>query len=133
MRFKPWMLTPQSKTNAGPWGSLPPVVLESLKSSEQSPMVQGYLVRRRWPGAQASSTVLTETTPEQSTGLRPEPLPIPEPTARPATTTTSQANSSLSLTLRLVQPPEQQPGQKGIRHKYSRWYRFLIAMKRRAA
>ena len=109
MRFKPWMLAPQAKTKAGPWGALPPAVLAALNSSEQSPMVRGYLLNGSWPGATASSQALTEPVPEPIpvASLQPEPQPTAEP-ATEATTSPPADNSSLSLMIRVVQPTEQE-------------------------
>ena len=109
MRFKPWMLAPQAKTKAGPWGALPPAVLAALNSSEQSPMVRGYLLNGSWPGANASSQVLSEPVPEPIPVA--SPPPEPQPTAEPATEATTSPpadNSSLSLMIRVVQPTEQE-------------------------
>ena len=109
MRFKPWMLAPQAKTKAGPWGAPPPAVLAALNSSEQSPMVRGYLLNGSWPGATASSQALTEPVPEPIpvASLQPEPQPTAEP-ATEATTSPPADNSSLSLMIRVVQPTEQE-------------------------
>ena len=109
MRFKPWMLAPQAKTKEGPWGALPPAVLAALNSSEQSPMVRGYLLNGSWPGATASSQALTEPVPEPIpvASLQPEPQPTAEP-ATEATTSPPADNSSLSLMIRVVQPAEQE-------------------------
>ena len=111
MRFKPWMLAPQAKTKAGPWGALPPAVLAALNSSEQSPMVRGYLLNGSWPGAKASSQVLPEPVPETMPVVSspPEPQPTAESTPPTEATTTPPAdNSSLSLMIRVVQPTEQE-------------------------
>ena len=109
MRLKPWMLAPQAKAKAGPWGSLPPAALAALNSSEQSPMVRGYLLNGSWPGATASSQALTEPVPEPIpvASLQPEPQPTAEP-ATEATTSPPADNSSLSLMIRVVQPTEQE-------------------------
>ena len=111
MRFKPWMLAPQAKTKAGPWGALPPAVLAALNSSEQSPMVRGYLLNGSWPGAKASSQVLPEPVPEPTAVASPPPEPQPTAESTPtqeATSTPLADNSSLSLMIRVVQPTEQE-------------------------
>ena len=111
MRFKPWMLAPQAKAKAGRWGALPPAVLAALNSSEQSPMVRGYLLNGSWPGATASSQVLPKPVPEPTpvASSPPEPQPTAESTPLTEATTTPPAdNSSLSLMIRVVHPTEQE-------------------------
>ena len=111
MRFKPWMLAPQAKTKAGPWGALPPAVLAALNSSEQSPMVRGYLLNGSWPGATAGSQALPEPMPEPIPVASPPPEPQPTAESTPvteATTSPPADNSSLSLMIRVVQPTEQE-------------------------
>ena len=111
MRFKPWMLAPKAKAKAGPWGALPQTVLAALNSSEQSPMVRGYLLNGSWPGAKASSQVLPEPVPEPIPVASPQPEPQPTAESTPpqeATTSPPADNSSLSLMIRVVQPTEQE-------------------------
>ena len=124
MRFKPWMLAPQAKTKAGPWGALPPAVLAALNNSEQSPMVRAYLLNGSWPGAKASSQVLPE--------------PVPEPTAestppQEATTSPPADNSSLSLMIRVVQPTEQESEPSDATRHESGLRRLFRTIRRKAA
>ena len=136
MRFKPWMLAPQAKTKAGPWGALPPAVLAALKSSEQSPMVRGYLLNGSWPGATASSQVLPDPVPEPTAvaSSPPEPQPTAESTpATEATTTPPADNSSLSLMIRVVQPTEQESNPIDVPRQESSLRRLIRTIRRKAA
>ena len=128
MRFKPWMLAPQAKTKAGPWGALPPAVLAALNSSEQSPMVRGYLLNGSWPGA--TGTKPAPTAPEPAQQQEPQTTPKTEHTAESSPTDEA---SSLSLTIRLVQPEEEVTTPAELPPKQSRWRRLLRAVQRKAA
>ena len=134
MRFKPWMLAPQAKTKAGPWGALPPAVLAALNNSEQSPMVRAYLLNGSWPGAKASSQVLPEPVPEPIPVA--SPPPEPQPTAEPATEATTSPpadNSSLSLMIRVVQPTEQESEPIDVPRQESGLRRLFRTIRRKAA
>ena len=136
MRFKPWMLAPQAKTKAGPWGALPPAVLEALNNSEQSPMVRAYLLNGSWPGAKAPSQVLPEPVPEPMpvASSPPEPQPTAESTPATEPTTTPPAdNSSLSLMIRVVQPSEQESEPVDVPRKESRLRRLFRTIRGKAA
>ena len=136
MRFKPWMLAPQAKTKEGPWGALPPAVLAALNSSEQSPMVRGYLLNGRWPGAKASSQVLPEPVPKPIPVVSspPEPQPTAESTPRQEATTSPPAdNSSLSLMIRVVQPTEQESEPIDVPRQESGLRRLFRTIRRKAA
>ena len=132
MRFKPWMLAPQAKTKAGPWGALPPAVLAALNNSEQSPMVRGYLLNGSWPGAKASSQALPEPTAVASP--QPEPQPAAESMpATEATTTPPADNSSLSLMIRVVQPTEQESNPIDVPRQESSLRRLFRTIRGKAA
>ena len=136
MRFKPWMLAPQAKTKAGPWGALPPAVLAALNSSEQSPMVRGYLLNGSWPGATAGSQVLSEPVQEPMpvASSPPEPQPTAESTPPTEATTTPPAdNSSLSLMIRVVQPKEQESAPIGVLRQESSLRRLFRRIRGKAA
>ena len=136
MRFKPWMLAPQAKTKAGPWGALPPAVLAALNNSEQSPMVRGYLLNGSWPGAKASSQVLPEPVPEPTAVASPQPEPQPTAESTPATeatTTPPEDNSSLSLMIRVVQPTEQESNPIDVPRQESSLRRLIRTIRRKAA
>ena len=122
MRFKPWMLAPKSRTKKGPWSALPPPVLAALTSTNQNPMVRGYLVNGTWPG-------LTGTKPAL---VAPEPDQEAEPKLPREHTSTDQA-SSLSLTIRVVQPTEGEPTLAESPLQQSTWRRFLQVIKGKAA
>ena len=132
MRFKPWMLAPQSKTKAGPWSALPPSVLAALTSSNPSPMARGYMINGSWPGAtgiqQAPPEPEPESEPKQELEL--ETTPRPELTVEPSPTDEA---SSLSLTIRVVQPEEEGTTPSELPPKSSTWRRFLRAIKGDAA
>ena len=136
MRFKPWMLAPQAKTKAGPWGALPPAVLAALNNSEQSPMVRAYLLNGSWPGAKASSQVLPEPVPEPITVASPQPEPQPTAESTPpqeATTSPPADNSSLSLMIRVVQPTEQENEPSDATRHESSLRRLFRTIRRKAA
>ena len=136
MRFKPWMLAPQAKTKAGPWGALPPAVLAALNSSEQSPMVRAYLLNGSWPGAKASSQVLPEPVPEPIPVASPQPEPQPTAESTPATeatTTPPEDNSSLSLMIRVVQPTEQESEPIDVPRQESSLRRLFRTIRGKAA
>ena len=136
MRFKPWMLAPQAKTKAGPWGALPPAVLAALNNSEQSPMVRAYLLNGSWPGAKASSQVLPEPVPEPIPVVSspPEPQPTAESTPpQEATTSPPADNSSLSLMIRVVQPTEQESEPIDVPRQESGLRRLFRTIRRKAA
>ena len=136
MRFKPWMLAPQAKTKAGPWGALPPAVLAALNNSEQSPMVRAYLLNGSWPGATASSQVLPEPVPEPTAVASPPPEPQPTAESTPtqeATTTPLADNSSLSLMIRVVQPTEQENEPSDATRQESSLRRLFRTIRRKAA
>ena len=128
MRFKPWMLAPQSKTKAGPWSTLPPPVLAALTSANPSPMVRGYLINGSWPGA--TGTKPAPTAPEPKQLQEPQTNPQPELTAAPPA---RDEASSLSLTIRVVQPTEEETTPAESPPKQSSWRRFLQVIKGKAA
>lgn len=128
MRFKPWMLAPQLKTETGPRSALPPPVLAALTSADQSFMVREYLVNGAWPGASRTKPALTASEPEQE--QKPQTNPKPELTAEP--TPTDEA-SSLSLTIRLVQPTEEVLTPAESPRRQSTWRRFVRVIKGKAA
>ena len=134
MRFKPWMLAPQSKTKAGPWSALPPSVLAALTSSNPSPMARGYMINGSWPGATGIQQAPPEPEPESESEpkqeLELETTPRPELTVEPSPTDEA---SSLSLTIRVVQPAEEETTPAELPPKPSTWRRFLKAVQRRAA
>ena len=137
MRFKPWMLAPQSKgPKRGHGERCPPAVLAALNSSEQSPMVRGYLLNGSWPGATASSQALTEPVPEPIpvASLQPEPQPTAESTPPTEATTTPPADdSSLSLMIRVVQPSEQESEPVDVPRQESGLRRLFRTIRRKAA
>ena len=136
MRFKPWMLAPQAKTKAGPWGALPPAVLAALNNSEQSPMVRAYLLNGSWPGATASCQVLPEPVSDPIPVASPPPEPQPTTESKPLieTTTTPPAdNSSLSLMIRVVQPTEQESEPIDVPRHESGLRRLFRTIRRKAA
>ena len=130
MRFKPWMLAPQSKTKAGPWSALPPSVLAALTSTNPSPMARGYMINGSWPGATGIQPVSPEPEPESEPKQEPEATPTPELTVEPSPTDEA---SSLSLTIRVVQPEEEETTPSELPPKSSTWRRFLRAIKGDAA
>ena len=136
MRFKPWMLAPQSKTKAGPWSALPPSVLAALTSSNPSPMAWGYMINGSWPGATGIQQAPPEPEPESESESESEPKQEPEATPTPELTVepspTDEA-SSLSLTIRVVQPIEEETTPSELPPKSSTWRRFLRAIKGDAA
>ena len=136
MRFKPWMLAPQAKAKAGRWGALPPPVLAALNSSEQSPMVRGYLLNGSWPGAKASSQVLPNPVPEPTAVASPPPEPQPTAESTPpqeATTTPPADNSSLSLMIRVVHPTEQESEPIDVPRQESSLRRLFRTIRGKAA
>ena len=128
MRFKPWMLAPQSKASHGPWSTPPPPVLAALTSADQSPMVRGYLINGSWPGVSGTKPAFVAPEPQQEHQLQTNPQP--ELSAELAT---ADKASSLSLTIRVVQPMKEETRPVELPPKQSTWRRFLQAVQRSAA
>ena len=128
MRFKPWMLAPRSKAQAGPWSALPPPALAALASNNPSPMVRGYLLSGSWLGATGIRPSVAAPDPKHEAGpptnTRPEPPPQQRSTAE---------TSSLSLTIRVMEPTNEEAMPAELPPKQSKWRRLLRVIKGKPA